>query len=500
MFAEAKVKQCVKQEGTAWQLHLTAGWSGSWRNDVNYDGIYLFVKYQTDPAGGYRSAKLTEDAVITGADHETACFTGDNKLGIFVYHAAAQEKTDMHIEDIALTVEMDGEPIDIQVFTLEMVYVPEGAHEIGDPGNGISKGGTLKNCFYTYPANGTYRVESEDAIRFAPEEGCLYCDYDTDNAREENDTFEIPASFPKGYKSMWYMKYSLTEGQYVQFMNCLTRKQQQAHCLSDISGEYIENYYVCTGSIEPIKRCEVFCRRNGNTLRLPVKFYSSAPFRAMNAVSYADVSAFACFAGLRLITELEYEKACRGPLPAVKEEFAWGSTKIGRVFHFDGIDGSGTELPIAQEEGAVCNCNYGTDIAPFEKEFKTVPDNPGWVGPASVGIFENAPEAEGLSERERTGASYYGIMELSGNVWENLVTVGRAQGRAYVPKHGTGELDENGLHTMDTWPDSETAIGIGVRGGVFVSPNPTYVHMALRVFAAHTKNVKGFHGGIRVGY
>jgi hypothetical protein len=91
-------------------------------------------------------------------------------------------------------------------------------------------------------------------------------------------------------------------------------------------------------------------------------------------------------------------------------------------------------------------------------------------------------------------------MDLTGNVWENLVTVGREEGRSYVPVHGTGELDENGFHTMDTWPDSEKAIGVGVRGGVFVSPNETYLHMALRVFAAHTKNVKGFHGGIRVGY
>lgn len=500
MFAKAKLNSCKKSNDSEYILNLDVSWNGSWKNEINYDGLYVFIKYQSDKKQGYHSAKITDDIIIDKSDNAVDNFIGDNKLGFFLYPANVQNKTDMVVENITVKVLMECEPIDIQVFILEMVYVPEGAHEVGDPGNGISKGGTLKNCFYTYPSNGTYKITSEDAVRFAPEEGCLYCDRDTENAREENDVFDIPAEFPKGYKEMWYMKYSLTEGQYVQFVNCLTRKQQQAHCMSDISGEYIENYYVCTNSIEPIKRCEVYCRRNGNTVEMPVKFYSSAPNRAMNAVSYADVSAFACFAGLRLISELEFEKACRGTLTAVKEEFAWGSTKIGRVFHFDGIDGSGTELPVAQNEGEICNCNYGTDIAPFEKEFKKVPDNPGWVGPASVGIFENSPALDGITERERTGASYYGIMELCGNVWENLVTVGRAEGRAYIPDHGTGELDENGMHNMNNWPDSETAIGIGVRGGVFVSPDPSYLHMALRVFAAHTKNVKGFHGGIRVGY
>lgn len=500
MFVKTVLKNCNYVDGKRYQIDFTIEWKGSWKNDVNYDGVYVFIKYQYDETKAYKTVKLIKRAVIAGANHEVDSFVGDNQVGMFIYPMAAQEKTDMLIDTVSVEVEMETEPKDIQIFALEMVYVPEDAHEVGDPGNGISQGGTLKNCFYKYPNQGTYRITSEDAIHFAPEDGCLYCDFDTPNGREENGTFDIPEEFPKGYKAMWYMKYNLTEGQFVQFMNCLSRQQQQGHCMSDLSTEYIENYFAITNTIEPKDRCEVFCMRNGNTLNYPVKFYSAAPNRAMNAISFADTSAFACFAGLRPITELEYEKACRGPLPGVKEEFAWGSTNIGRVFHFDGLDGSGYEIPVPQEKGAIVNCNFGTDIAPFEKEFKTVPDNPGWIGPVTVGLYENAPRIEGYSEREITGASYYGIMDLCGNVWENIISVGRAEGREYIPVHGTGELDKDGLHNMETWPDPKTAIGVGVRGGVFVSPNPGYVHMALRVFAAHTKNDKRYHGGIRVGY
>ena len=495
-------------------ITFALSWKGSWKNDINCDAVYVFVKYKKQGEYGYHSAKiesaskndfdysdLTPDCVsISGASSAVGAFVPTERLGMFIYPLNEQNKCDMSIEKIKVGVDIPSDAEDVQIFALEMVYVPEDKHYVGDPGNGISKGGTLKNCLYTYPDKGAYLIESEDEITFAPEDGHLYCDLDTPNGRQEDDRFVIPAEFPKGYKAMWYMKYSLTEGQFVQFLNCLTREQQQSHCMADLSTEDIPNYYAVTDTIEPRDRCEVYCSRFGNTLPLPVKFYSAAPNRAMNAISFADTSAFACFAGLRPMTELEYEKACRGPLPAVKEEFSWGSTKIGRVFHFDGVDGSGYEKPVAQKPGEITNCNYGTDIAPFEKAFKTVPDNPGWIGPVTVGLFENSDPNPDLNERERTGASYYGIMELCGNVWENIVTLGREDGRKYVPKHGSGELTKDGYHNMDCWPDPKTAAGAGVRGGVFVSPNPTYLHMALRVFGSHTKNDKRYHGGIRVGY
>ncbi len=514
MFSKAELISCTKKEANIYQLKFTLSWTGSWRDDVNFDGVYVFGKYRTEASAGYHSMKLTHTSVepfdgldqfpagfrIDGSNQPLGGYVPTNGIGIFLYPLKAQTRTDIKVAQVCVDVSLDKDPQKIELFALEMVYVPQDKHYVGDPGNGISRGGTLKNCFYTYPDKGAYLIESEEEIQFAPKDGCLYSDFDTPNGRQEQDTFIIPKTFPKGYRGMWYMKYSLTEAQFVQFLNCLSRSQQQGHCMSDLSGENIENYFAVTNTNEPKDRCEVVCPRNGNTVGEPVHFYTAAPNRAMNAIAYADTAAFACFSGLRLITELEYEKACRGPLPAVKEEFAWGSSRIGRVFHFDGADGSGTEKPIPQLKGTLCNCNYGTDIAPFEKEFKTVPDNPGWIGPVSVGLYENGEKLPGYTERECTGASYYGIMDLCGNVWENIVSAGREEGRAYLPIPGNGELDAEGFHTMKEWPDSKTGIGIGVRGGVFVSPTPDYLCISLRVFAAHTKNDKRYHGGIRVGF
>jgi formylglycine-generating enzyme required for sulfatase activity len=513
MFAKATFRSLTK-EAQSYRINFDVFWKGSWKNSINCDGVYVFFKYKKANDFGYHSAsfhtasegsfdysnKCPENCSFTPQTVDVGIYVPNTALGMFLYPTTSCENADIIVDNLSVLVEMEDEPENIEIFITEMVYIPEEQHFVGDPENGISKGGTLKNCFYTYPNQGAYLISSESEIAFGPTTGQLYCDFDTPNSRENTDSFIIPATFPKGFQAMWYMKYNLTEEQFVQFLNCLTRKQQQSHVMADISNDHIEQYYAVTGTTEPKDRCDVICMRTGNGTQEPVTFYSAAPQRAMNAISYNDVSAFACFAGLRPITELEYEKAARGPLPAIAKEFAWGTTNIGRVFHFNGVDGSGTEKPLPQKKGAICNCNYGTDIAPFDKDKKTVPDNPGWVGPVSVGLYENGPVLPGFTKRECTGASYYGVMDLCGNVWENIISVGRLEGRSYLPEHGKGYLDADGHHIMKEWPDSHTAIGCGVRGGVFVSPDPSYVHMALRVFGAHTKGDKRYHGGIRVGF
>ena len=41
--------------------------------------------------------------------------------------------------------------------------------------------------------------------------------------------------------------------------------------------------------------------------------------------------------------ELEFEKACRGPLYPVPNEYPWGDTLLTAMTGFVGLDGSGTE-------------------------------------------------------------------------------------------------------------------------------------------------------------
>jgi hypothetical protein len=164
---------------------------------------------------------------------------------------------------------------------------------------------------------------------------------------------------------------------------------------------------------------------------------------------------------------------------------------------FSGPDGSGYEIKVPTS--GVVNCCYGGSIAPFKAaQGQTVPDNPGFEGPVSCGLFANTRHP-GVPKRVNDGAGYYGALELTGNLWEPCVTVGHPVGRAYIPHHGSGYLDEKGDAQEEGWPDASGA-GTGVRGGVYRSPDQNYLIMALRFAANHAKSAERYNGGCRVGF
>ncbi|MBZ0165892.1 MAG: hypothetical protein K8I00_03725, partial [Candidatus Omnitrophica bacterium] len=93
-------------------------------------------------------------------------------------------------------------------------------------------------------------------------------------------------------------------------------------------------------------------------------------------------------------------------------------------------------------------------------------------GPLRSGIF-----ARSNSDRASAGASYYGVMELSGNVWERVVSIGNESGRNFAGTHGDGLLStasgfEGFANELD-WPGIDAipargvtgAAGTGYRGG-----------------------------------
>lgn len=53
--------------------------------------------------------------------------------------------------------------------------------------------------------------------------------------------------------------------------------------------------------------------------------------------------AYLNWSGLRPMTELEYEKSCRGERAAFANEMAWGDTTYVYQTGIDGLDLSGTE-------------------------------------------------------------------------------------------------------------------------------------------------------------
>ncbi len=346
--------------------------------------------------------------------------------------------------------------VKLQAFGVEMVYVAGGAFKVGS-------GGTEANRFYAGDTvNDPFTIASEDAITVGTSAGNLY--YASSMYGGDRGS-PIPAAFPNGYTAFYCMKYSITQGQYADFLNALTRDQQATRCVASTT---VSNYMSGTaGGSASIQ--------NRNTVRLTGdpgspsrRVYTTVTRdRACNFLSWADGAAFADWTGLRPMTELEYEKACRGPLDPVVDEYAWGTATI-MADAARAISGTEDGTETITSDTSSGGCNYGN---------KAHTGGDAGSGPLRVGIFATAS-----STRVSAGASYWGIMELSGNLWERPVTVGHATGRAFTGLHGNGVLNTAGDADVTAWPNT-TATGAGFRGGDWYDAS-AYARVSDRNYAA----------------
>jgi len=198
-------------------------------------------------------------------------------------------------------------------------------------------------------------------------------------------------------------------------------------------------------------------------------FTNGAPDRACNNLSWADGCAYAAWAGLRPMTELEFEKACRGPATAVADEYAWGASTYTAIEGLQGTDGSGQEYYTAG------NVNHSQSTGP--------------AGPVRAGIF-----AKASSSRAQAGASFWGIMELSGNMYERCVSMDFPNGRLFTGTSGSGGLDESGNATNTDWYASTGAVAN--RGGDW-GDNAVYARVADRAYTANNYTARGLYFSVR---
>jgi hypothetical protein len=170
------------------------------------------------------------------------------------------------------------------------------------------------------------------------------------------------------------------------------------------------------------------------------------------------------------MTELEYEKSCRGgnQNPAASE-FAWGNTSATAL----------TGLSNASNMSETASSS-SSNIA-YNNSFTT--------GPVRTGIF-----ATGSTSRATSGSGYYGNMELSGNLWERVVTVGNSTGRTFSGVHGNGTLTSGGASDVSGWP---AAAGTGWKGGSWLNTTTNSATTSDRAQAANTDNTRAADAGGR---
>ena len=234
--------------------------------------------------------------------------------------------------------------------------------------------------------------------------------------------------YPKGYEGFYMMKYEISQLQYCAFLNTLGDGQLNANVLSTvIEAPCFENDHIDGERNHIIKVDGQYgCDANGNGV---LNESDDGQNLACNFLTWDQLAAYLDWSGMRPFTELEYEKACRGPEAALPLEFAWGTSDVVNTTQ-------------------VANWNSAD-----ESIIDTIPEA---AGPANFGYcLPSGPLRTGFaatatSDRIRSGASYYGIMELSGNLWELCVPVS-AQGLQFTGLHGNGVLSSDGHSDVAGW-------------------------------------------------
>jgi formylglycine-generating enzyme required for sulfatase activity len=222
------------------------------------------------------------------------------------------------------------------------------------------------------------------------------------------------------------------------------------------------------------------CNLNGNSTYNET---DDGEWIACNWLSWMDGCAYVDWAGLRPMTELEYEKACRGDQAPVANEYAWGDSTVAATAYT-------LSNTSAADEGIATNYSITYGNASYS------PTDGNINGPLRVGIF-----AASSTTRPQAGASYYGILEMSGNLWERTVTIGDADGRGFTGVHGNGRLSTNGHANQTNWPgliSSEVtgAGGSGFRGGSWAR-QVAFAWVSDRFSAALTGATRVNHFGFR---
>jgi formylglycine-generating enzyme required for sulfatase activity len=297
------------------------------------------------------------------------------------------------------------------------------------------------------------------------------------------------------------MKHEVPHHAYVDFLNCLTRDQQNARTSVNLKDGIttVEFVFVMVyNSVSPRYsalpkyrssiRCDTiipehgpitfYCDLNNNTIR---NEEDDGQHIACVYPSWNDAMAYLDWSGLRPMTELEFEKSCRGPLYPVAKEYVWGTNEKDTSSI---LNNAGT----AYETSSSATANCTAQNAP--------------KSPTRVGMY-----AKPGNSREQSGATYYGILDMGGNLWERPVTVGNLNGRNYTGQHGDGILTSDGNADVDKWPhytpemtEQETLdMGSGYRGGYFESNviNGTILCIANRQYAAQGSNPRKERYGIR---
>jgi formylglycine-generating enzyme required for sulfatase activity len=433
----------VSYNGNTHRVTFTLSWENSWdltgqlTAPGNHDAVWIFVKVQSgSEVWSHMNLSTTAGSHTTGSNLMVAQPAAMNPTGILIKRSSIGYGNINNNNTVTLQLNTTTVVSAIQVFAVEMVYISEGSFGVGHS-NPIS---TIINAFRSAT------ISSEDLI---PALGPLLV-----------NTQDIPAAFPKGYKAFYVMKYEISQGQYTDFLNALTRTQQIARVGTDISGTTVTNRYVMTNQPTLLNYNHIMCPAAISATG-PVIFSCGVPEKACNYLGWADFASYLDWAGLRPISELEFEKICRGFDPLENNQYIWGGTLgAGGAIQLSVIDADLPTETSASADPVNNTANLGVVSA-------TISANSGRL--MRCGFPGSKPINRALA-----GATYFGVMEMAGNVGEYILTIEFINGYLFTGENGNGDLSD----IPSFWPDHMQPDWVVIRGGAYIDPpsHPVLIH------------------------
>ena len=475
-------------------------WANSWRMSTEtglpgHDAVWVFARFrvfggQWQPCHleltGHSAGIGTPLQWLAGTvtPHSTHHPVSNPVVGLMIGRGQSGNGTVSAVElalhwNYRLQGLSDTEVVEVAVYGTEMVYVPAGPFWLGSGGDeagrfyhmsdsleqrlpvavgsdslivrtastsGYASGGSSGSSGASGFPSGTGPTSAAAGALGSPRGLCRSIE-----SAAYSGGVQLPADFPVGYRAFYIMKYELSQSQYRDFLNSLPYSEQ--HARTDGSPDRAAGTPVLGSGHRQTIRIRlpgrpglsgaIFgCDANQNGVYDEA---SDGSGTACNSLNWADLSAYLDWAGLRPITEGEFEKACRGPQFPHPGEFPWGSA--GAV-PADTLMSAFTDSESAIE---AANCIVGSQAFV--------------AGPARVGAVGDT-----LAPRSSTGRSWYGVADLGGNVREWVVEMGNPGSLSMRSIHGDGYLGNRAVHDVPGWPDPYTAAGMLLRGGSWADP------------------------------
>jgi formylglycine-generating enzyme required for sulfatase activity len=428
-------------------IEFDLSWENSWRvaSTNNYDGAWVFFKFK-DNDGRWKHLNFTgtDYTMPVGTTYTIGNSPGTTGVGLFIYRSGLGAGTFTAL-NIRAGIQSYPGVFDVKGFAIEMVYIPQGNFYAGD--GTYTGSGAPANTYHDGASANAYLVTG-NSITMGTSAGQL------NQPGGLTGSLGGASGYPVGYSGFWMMKYELSQGAFRDFLNTLTFSQQENHMEvspglstgTKILTPVDMALEIATPGVDPSTPAIIGCDASANNI---FDESTDGEWKVLANIIWSDAAAYLDWAGLRPMTELEYEKACRGPLPPVAHEYAWGTTTVASIAY--------TLVNHNQANSSIANMSSTEGNANLEINLVT----------QNIKFYRGGIFASPGSTRISAGAGYYGVMELTGNVLEMTVASNNLAGTSFTGINGDGSLDTVGHADENYWPGINGNTSNNTANGVY---------------------------------